>query len=294
VILESRVGFRTMKRRAAVPLICSCLVVTIALVCARATRAQSGGPPMPAAPSAPSPIPHEVLQDSLRLARQLMKEREFDRTIDLLKRTISASTGQPDLMREASLQLIKTYVIMGNEFKLKRDGREQLLLNHEEAKRWISRTLHRPEFRHLQLESTGDYPPEMTALFKEVRQEEFGSFRATLDPPDAAITLDGKVLPHAGTGVVFEADLDAVEKGGRHTVVVQAPKRREVREEIQIPRGGVLECSYQLSRPGRPKWLIVSGLVAAGAIAGVIAGNNTAPPPETPAASDLPSPPKKP
>jgi len=31
VILESRVGFRTMKRRAAFPLMISCFVVTIAL-----------------------------------------------------------------------------------------------------------------------------------------------------------------------------------------------------------------------------------------------------------------------
>jgi hypothetical protein len=226
--------------------------------------AQQGTPP-----PAPAPAAVVTADPSLDQAKELIKNGDYDRAIDLLKSAIERGKHDEATLREAYLLLIKTYVFLGNDYKFKPQGREMSNLNYRAARDLIVEALGRKELRHLKPEPASEFPPEMIASFAEVRNEIFGSFRvARLAPPTAMVILDGDTLGlYPGDSMPGDVDLPV----GKHLVVVRAPGYKDATDEVTIAPGANLERAYALQKGRSPAWYATWGAAAVGVVVGGIA-----------------------
>jgi hypothetical protein len=203
-------------------------------------------------------------------ARELLRDGEYDRSIDVLKAALATSRSDPARLRETYLLLIKTYVFIGNDLKFKPQGRAASNLNYLEARRLIAECLGTRELRHTRPEPASQYPPEMVTFFAESRRALFGGFRVReLTPAHAVVLLDGDTL-RALPGGVEAGDIDLAT--GPHGVVVRARGYQETTDHITIPAGVNLERSYRLTKKKSGLWYATRGAGALGLLAGAILG----------------------
>src|SRR5262249_19515900 len=149
-----------------------------------------------------------------------IKSGDYDRAIDDLKGVIG-TLQDVSMLREAYLLLIKTYVFLGNDFKIKPQGREASNLNYKAAHELISDCLRNKALRHTRPEPASEYPPEMVGFFDEERSQMFGAFTVSdVTPAGATVMLDAEPL-HALPGRSAVGDVDLAV--GRHTVVIRHP-----------------------------------------------------------------------
>ena len=195
-------------------------------------------------------------------ARDLIKAGDYDRAIETLRGVISKEQGSVPRLREAYLQLIKTYVFLGNDYKLKPQGREASNLNYKAAKERITECLSLRDLRHTQPEPASEYPPEMAGFFADVRAQLFGSFSVSGVVPATAVTLlDGdtlRLLPERDTR--GEADLAL----GRHVVIVRAAGYKDLTDEITISPNAMLERTYRLTKRHGLVWYAARAGAAVG------------------------------
>jgi len=230
----------------------------------------------PAADSSATVIATHAVADSLLTgaaaldrARELLRDGDYDPSIDVLKHALAAAHGRPEELRPLYLLLIKTYVFLGNDLKFRPQGREASNLNYQEARRLIAECLAVPALRHTVPAPASAYPPEMLAFFAETRARTFGAFRVlALDPRDAVVLFDGDTL-RAATGDSLPGDVDLA--AGPHVVTVRAPRRRERIDRVTIAPGVTLERGYVLERRRGPAWYAVRGAGALGVVVGAIA-----------------------
>ena len=188
----------------------------------------------------------------LEQARDLIKSGDYDRAIEDLKGVIGKQRSRLATLREAYLLLIKAYVFLGNDYKLKPQGREASNLNYKAARELIAECLRVKELRHTQPEPASDYPPEMVSSFSDVRAQLFGSFSiAGTKPAGAIVLLDAdtlRTLP--GKNALGDVDLTV----GRHVVVIRHPGYQDLTDEIVVPPNSTLERSYQLTKRRGKLW----------------------------------------
>jgi hypothetical protein len=201
-------------------------------------------------------------------ARELIRNGEYDTAIEKLRKAIDDNRQKPEPLGAAYLQLIKTYVFLGNDYKFRPQGREMSNLNYRAARDLIVEAFEIPELRHLKPEPASEYPPEMISLFSEVRSLKFGAFRvAGLTPSNAVVTLDGKRLgPYPGDTMPGEVNLLV----GTHRVEVSAPGYENVVEEVTISPNATLERSYQMTKQRGTMWYVTRGAVLAAAVGAVV------------------------
>lgn len=213
--------------------------------------------------SAPAPDARAA-SAAIEEARELIKSGDNDRAIEKLRSAVVLGRQDPAILRLAYLQLIKTYVFLGNDYRAKPQGYEQSRLNYREARQLIAEALAVPALRDLRAEPATDYPPEMIASFAEVRAQVFGAFRVTdLEPPGAVVLLDGQTLRAPAPGAPLgETDLPI----GAHRVVVRHPGYQDVSEEVVVSPGATLERRYRLEKKRGAMWYASRGGVVAGVI----------------------------
>jgi hypothetical protein len=71
---------------------------------------------------------------TLDRARELIRNGEYDAAIESLRKSIDENKQNPDQLGAAYLQLIKTYVFLGNDYKFRPQGREMSNLNYRAAR----------------------------------------------------------------------------------------------------------------------------------------------------------------
>jgi hypothetical protein len=242
-----------------------------------------GSPTSVSMAQAPDSSSTEGLGGALDHARELIKTGDYDGAIETLKGALERAHPHRDALRDAYLLLIKTHVILGNDYKFKPQLRAASELSYQEAKRVIAECLHTRELRHTHPEPASEYPREMITAFAEVRGEIFGSFRvAGLDPPDAVVLLDADTLRNLpGEKSLGDVDLTV----GSHVVVVNAARYTALTEKISISPGSTLERSYHLTRRKSATWYTAVSTGAAGLVAGVmvlLSGKDTSTKPAEP------------
>jgi hypothetical protein len=230
---------------------------------------------------------------ALAEARELIKNGDYDRAIETLRATIARSARNTEVLRDAYLLLIKTYVFLGNDYKFKPQGREASSLNYRAARERIAECLSIPALRQVRPEPATDYPPEMIAFFAEVRGRMFGGFRVVgLEPPNAIVALDGQPLTasHGETGPgVSEMPV------GTYRVTVRADGHKNLDETVTISPSATLERSYRLEKRRSALWYsawVAGAALLVGGAAALISnsgGDNG-----TPAAQPLPGAPPPP
>jgi hypothetical protein len=202
-------------------------------------------------PSTTQPTAAEVT-GPLDQARELIKSGDYDRAIEDLKGVIGKERTKVATLREAYLLLIKTYVFLGNDYKLKPQGREASNLNYKAAREMIAECLRVKELRHTQPEPASEYPPEMVSFFGEVRARLFGSLIVSgTTPVGASILLDGDTLRILSEKNAF-GDVDLTV--GRHAILIRYPGYQDLTEDITIPPNSTLERSYQLKKRRGRLW----------------------------------------
>jgi len=223
-------------------------------------------------------------EQTLAESRELLKSGDYDRAIEILKAALGRGPYPVALQRDLYLQLIKTYVTLGNDLKFRPQGREMSNLNYRAAREWMVECLSVPALRHTKPEPATDYPPEMVRLFGEVRTEVFGAFRVVgVEPVTATVLFDGDTLRLSADCVRGDDDL----KVGPHRVTVMAPRYRAQTETVTISPGATLERSYGLTKKRGTRWYVTRGVLAAGVGVGLglLLGRGTstsAPPGESP------------
>lgn len=200
-------------------------------------------------------------EQALAQARELVKSGDNDRAVELLKAALVARALPTALQRDLYLQLIKTYVYLGNDLRFRPQGREAANLNYRAARERVAECLAIPALRHTKPEPVTDYPAEMVRLFGEVRAERFGAFRVVgVEPAEATVRFDGETLKLSASGVRGDDDLAV----GPHRVEVSAPKHRTLTETVTITPGATLERSYSLTRNRGARWYVTRGALAVG------------------------------
>lgn len=252
----SRLGDRRLLR----------LVVAVLMLCA-SLPLPAGAQPGPAAPAPDSTrTARTAAERTVAESRELLKSGDYDRAIDILKAALAAGPYPAPLTRDLYLQLVKTYVTLGNDLKFRPQGREASNLNYRAARERIVECLSNPAQRHTRPEPATDYPPEMVRLFAEVRAERFGAFRVVAVAPAAAtVRFDGDTLEAAADGARSSDDVPV----GTHSVVVSAPGCRTLAETVSVSAGATMERSYRLVPRRGTRWYATRGLVLAGAAVGV-------------------------
>ncbi len=206
---------------------------------------------------------------ALERAREMLRDGDYDRSIEVLKGALERAGSDPERLRETYLLLIKTYVFLGNDLKFKPQGREASNLNYQEARRLIAECLGRRELRHMYPEPASQYPPEMVTFFAETRRNIFGAFRVQeVVPATALVLLDGDTL-RTLPGETQMGDVDIAT--GEHVVVVSAPGFKETTDRITIAPDVTLERSYRLVKRKGGMWYATRGAGALGLVGGVIA-----------------------
>lgn len=228
-------------------------------------------------------------------ARELIRNGDNDRAIEVLRGTIEQNAARPAELAEPYLLLIKTYVFLGNDYKFRPQGREASNLNYQAARDRVEEALSIPELRRLEPVPAEDYPPEMVAFFAEARTRMFGGFRVVgVQPADAVVTLDGATLPAKnGLGERAAPDLTV----GEHTVTVRAESYNDVIETITISPGATLERNYTLGKHRGTTWYATrwgaAAAIAVGAAALIARSKDEGPPPPPEPLPGAPPPPAR-
>ncbi len=252
--------------------------------------------PLPAIAGTPRPTA-AAAADSVEMAleesRGFLRDGDYDRSIEVLKAALPGAQRRRQRLQALYLQLIKTYVFLGNDLKFKPQGREASNLNYQEARRLIAECLKTRELRHTRPEPASDYPPEMVTFFAETRREMFGSFRVPdVKPAFAVVTLDGDTMrTQPGRRELGDVDIAV----GPHSVVVRAKGYKDLTERVTVSPGGTLERSYRMTKRHGPAWYALRGAGAAVLVGGITAiasnGDNGS---GTPVAEPLPGAPGPP
>ncbi len=204
---------------------------------------------------------------SLDQAKELIKNGDYDRAIETLRAELGRNQAHPEQLGDTYLQLIKTYVFLGNDYKFRPQGREMSNLNYRAARELIVEALEKPELRHLKPEPAWEFPPEMISFFSEVRAQKLGSFRVVLlEPRNAVVLFDGDTLgTFPGDSTPGDTDLPI----GTHRVQVRAAGYEEVVEDVTISPSSTLERPYEMKRKRTTSWYVTRGgamALAAGAL----------------------------
>jgi hypothetical protein len=209
------------------------------------------------------------VDSAISQAKELLRDADYDRSIEVLKQALTVTRTSVDRKREIYLLLIKTYVFLGNDLKFRPQGRAASSLNYQEAKRLIGECLRTRELRHTRCEPVSEYPPEMVAFFAEVRREIFGAYRVLhMDPRWAIAKLDGDTLrSFPGDTLLGDVDIQV----GPHEVLVRALGFKDLTDRIQIAPDITLERSYKLERQHGPLWYASRWGAAVGVVGGTIA-----------------------
>ena len=243
--------------------------ILIALaICQGAIAPAVRGEEPPSAPAAPA-APAES-EDSLRRARELIKQAEYEEAIQLLREEIERSRGNMADLRDSYLLLIETYTIRGNSYRFSEPATAELY--HKEARATIRECLEIPALRHTKPEPVSDFTPETIAAFDQVRSEVFGSFLIRkLTPSDALVVFGADTLSARPDGLIVEDDILV----GNHLLVLRQEGFRSMTEEIVISPGATVDRSYELEAE-RPwyKRAWVYALVAGGVGTAVWAATN--------------------
>jgi hypothetical protein len=256
------------RRRGGSRLFLLALLAGLAPAPARSDGATTAPAAAPAATVTATPSPGE-LDASLAESRELIKNAEYDRAIELLGAAIERARHRADRLREAYLLMIKAYVTLANYQRSQPQGHATSELAYRAANDRIEECLRIPELRHTRPVPEADYPPEMVRAFQDVRARRFGGFRVIgLAPRDARVTLDADTLHGRGDGSVGDEDLPP----GRHTIEIERTGYRTRLDAIVITPGATVERSYTLVREHGPLWYATRGGIAAGALAGVAIG----------------------
>jgi hypothetical protein len=226
-------------------------------------------------------------------ARELLKKGEHEQAIELLRPAIDEMAAElaanREDLREAYLLLINTHVQRSNHFYSIAQERQTGHLWRDKAKTVIVQCLETPGLSDTEPDLARD-PPEMVALFEEVRSEIFGTFRVVkLDPPKARVHLDGEFLGTGEVGLPLER---RNLRAGPHVVVVRADGYKDYTEDIDVSPGHTLDLKYALKKKaGKATWGLRAGLVAAAAVgvAALVDGGSGASAP-----TPLPDPPPPP
>jgi len=226
-------------------------------------------------------------------AREWFKQGDYDRAIEALRVALERGGHATTDLQQLYLQLIKGYVLLGNDLKFRPQGREASNLNYGAARERIVECLSKPALSHTRPEPETDYPPEMVRLFADVRAQMFGAFRIVrITPSDAAVVLDADTLRAREDGTYSAEDLMA----GPHVFTVAAPRYRTLTEVLDISPAATLERSYALTRRKTTMWYATRAVVVVGAAVGLgvlVSGGDgsaaagptslpTAPPPPSP------------
>jgi len=274
------------------------IAVLLLIVCCPAEPLAQETQPAPALPAAPvaadssaavTPAPASV-EEALAQSRELVKSGDYDRAIEILRGALERPDVPTPLRKDTYLQLIKTYVIRGNDLKYQPQGRNLSDLNYGAARELVAQCLSIPDLRRTRPEPTTDYPPEMVRMFADVRAELLGAFRVVeLNPATATVLFDEAELPLGTDCVRSDDDL----KAGPHRVTVTAPGYKPRTDNITISPGATLERSYELSKRHGPLWYVTRGVVAVGAVVGTVLlarGEDETPPVEQPLPAAPPPP----
>jgi hypothetical protein len=233
----------------------------------------------------------DVAVGSIDDVPEFLKTGQYEQAVAVLRALIDEvqELGDLDTLQHAYLLLIKTYTVRGNFYRSEGDDTSADLYN-KEARALIVECLQVRELRHTNPDSPLEYPPEMYALFDDVRSEIFGSFRVIgLEPPEAIVILDAdtlRTLPDQEFLSVVDIPI------GAHEIVVIHEGYRTISDFIDISSGVTLERNYRLSQPRSNWWYIGLGSLLAAGVVGTVAalsGSDT-PAEETP----LPGPPAPP
>jgi hypothetical protein len=218
-----------------------------------------------AAPAAPAAAPRPdstVLAD----ARESYKQGDYDRAIEGLRTALEREGHAKADQQALYLQLIKGYVLLGNDLKFRPQGREASNLNYNAARERIVECLSKPLLRGTRPEPETDYPPEMVRLFADVRAELFGAFRiVAVTPREATVVLDGDTLRARADGSYLAENLMA----GPHALSVAAAKHQTLTEAVDVSAAATLERSYTLARRKTFTWYATRAAVVAGAAVGI-------------------------
>jgi hypothetical protein len=272
--------------------------IAVLALAAGAARAQAPDSTVTPAPDAATPVvapdtASTLTTQAIDLARALIRDGEYDRSIELLKGALATAIEATERRRELYLLLIKTYVFLGNDYKFRPQGREASNLNYQEARRLIAECLATPELRHTRPVPASDYPPEMLTFFDEARRQMFGAYRVTqITPPDAIVLFDGDTLRPAPGDTLLGGENIPI---GEHTVVVTAKGHSSFTDRFTIAPDVTTERSYRLQKRRGPWWYATRGGAALGLVVGGVAalvggGSEGTPPPEPlPGAPDPPN-----
>jgi len=206
------------------------------------------------------------LDQRLVESRELIKQGDYDRALELLKAAIAQARQQTERLREAYLLMIQTYVILGNYHRSQPHEHAASELDYQEAGARIRECLRTPGLRHTRLGSESEYPAEMVRAFADVRGEIFGSFRVTgLEPQGATVILDGDTLRTQADGKLGDTDLPV----GPHNVLIQQPGYQTRNDAIVIAASSMLERSYVLSKPQGRGLSLTRGALGLAFVAGL-------------------------
>jgi hypothetical protein len=265
------------------------LLVVLAPTAAPAQEAAT-----PAAPSATASAVAKPDSTVLAEARESFRQGDYDRAIEGLRAALARGDHASADLQDLYLQLIKGYVLLGNDLKFRPQGREASNLNYDAARKRIVECLSRPELRRTRPEPETDYPPEMVRLFADVRAQLFGAFRVVaVAPREATVLLDGDTLRARGDGSYLAENLMA----GPHALSVAAARHQTLSEVVEISPGSTLERSYTLSHRKTTMWYATRAAVVVGAAVGVgllVGGGEESAPTGPSALPEAPPPPSSP
>ena len=169
----------------------ACMVLTACLgsLLPLPSRSQETAAPAPAL------LPPEAIEARFQEARELIKNAQYGRAVDLLEPAIESLRPNMEKLREAYLLLIYTYEVWGNDERRGPNGMRGAELIYGKARDLIRECLGIRELRHMRPEPETDFPVEMVRDFEQVRNELFGQFRvASLEPKAAVVILDSDTL----------------------------------------------------------------------------------------------------
>jgi hypothetical protein len=244
-----------------------------------------GAPLAPAQEAAPVDLTASIQQ-----ARVHIRDNEFDAAIDVLQGLFELAESDVERLRDVYLLLIKSYVFGGNYHALQAQGRATSELFYARAEELVRECFAIYPLRHTVALPAEEYPPEMHELMDRVRREVFGGLTVTsVEPKDAELVLDGRMLSLGEDGTIRETNLAV----GQHFLVLRRDGYENQAETLVISPASTLERTFTLRK--RKGWMwkltrIGAPLVAVVTAVAVIVGSGGEDTSEQP----LPGPPPPP
>jgi hypothetical protein len=204
--------------------------------------------------------------------RGLQQRELFESAIELLEATlVLPDPSSTELLREIHLLLVETHVLYGNALDFE-EKPAMAGLSWEKAREWARKCLEHEALRDTDPRSVPEYPERGIRLFQELHREMFGSLRVDrLDPPDAEVRLDGKLLEQLPDEPRVGALYVPV---GEHTVLVRREGYQDHVETILVEGGSSIQKEYGLEKKRGFWWYALrgTGVVAVGTTIAWLAG----------------------